>query len=166
MFRVGYSVSQNMRNIIININKNKLFSFIKKNGNNMDANTIRESVRCNSWNKDLCKDKDNSYFEAEIVYKASVSTLYRVYEYAGSLLTTFKRTVANHLNTFRNRGPRNSTSLRKCIWKLRVENTRYGIGWKIIGRNRANRIGNDMCQLFNVELFSFLNLGIKLLIVG
>lgn len=105
---------------------------------------------------DIWRAVDKRCTEYNVIYQAKISTRYKEYRNTGSAPTIIKTRVANHLNTLRNRNFKNSTSLRKIIWKLKDEGTKIKIDWEILGSDKSYRIGDRYCRLSNLELYLIL----------
>lgn len=150
-------VSQNVGNLISNLNKNELDKFYSENYYN-DSNNIAISrpTKCNCQNRNLYKVRDYRRLESEVVYRASVSMLLRRYKYIGCSTPMLEKRITNHMNTFRNPDIRNLISLSKLIWKVKEDKIKYSIFWVIIGKARAYKVGNEKCQLCNLELLLIL----------
>lgn len=55
---------------------------------------------CNCLNKTQCKVKDKCIHN-EVVYKSTITTNGKTYEYIGSTVLQLKRRIANHEYTFK-----------------------------------------------------------------
>ena len=87
-----------------------------------------------------------------IVYEASVSSEgNRIMKYIGSTATTFKERYNNHKVSFNNEDKSSQTELSKFVWRLKRQNARFKIDWKIRKRAQAYNNRTKRCNLCLTE---------------
>ena len=88
---------------------------------------------CNSRNQINCP-LQGMYLTKSIIYQAIVKYKENVKFYIGHSETACKERYRNQIKDFNSIKYRNNTELPKFIWKLKEENKKFTVNWKILKR--------------------------------
>ena len=87
----------------------------------------------------------------EIVYQATVNSEGgKIENYVGLTANTFKERFSGHLFNFKHENSK-GTTLSAYIWKLKNENRKYEISWKILQHAKPFTPENGQCALCTAE---------------
>ena len=64
---------------------------------------------------------------------------------------TFKKIWYNHCQSFKNQRYETSTELSKVIWKLKNDDTKHTITWRVLTKCQAYKPGSRSCNLCTTE---------------
>lgn len=104
-----------------------------------------------------CRDKTNCPLQGKcqtksVIYQADVKTEKGTkFTYIGLTEHEFKKRWYNHCQSFKHQKYETSTELSKLIWKLKNDNTKYTITWKILTKCQSYKPGSKSCNLCNTE---------------
>ena len=135
--KISYSCLPNMKNIISGHN-NKIL--------NNEEKDPEEKKTCNCRKKQECPLNGNCLTES-VIYKATVKTEDKEYEYIGSTEKSFKNRYYNHTKSFRNEKYQNETKLSRCIWDLKEDDKNYTVKWSIMYKSKPYKCGSRKCDL-------------------
>ena len=110
---------------------------------------------CNCRVKTNCLSKVNVNTK-NVIYSATFThSPNNIKEYIGSTSRRFKKRLYEHKPSFPSKilqsKPRNCTELANYLWKLRDNNTRYEIKWKIQHHKKTDTNPLTLCTLCNLE---------------
>ena len=91
----------------------------------------------------------------DVIYQATVKQLSNNTEdcYVGLTSSTFKIRYGQHNSNFRNPKTQDATTLSTHIWKLKSENIRYEVRWKIVARAKSYSPSSGTCNLCRTEKY-------------
>ena len=142
--KVSYSTTANMARIISGRNAKIL---------NQEENPPR---KCSCPKTVKTCPLNGQCLEKNIVYHAKVSqSNNKVTNYIGQTSVEFKKRLAVHEQTFRDRTV-SQTSLSNHIHDLQSKNIEYEISWRIVGRGREFSPVTNVCTLCDSEKFNIL----------
>ena len=136
--KLSYSCLPNIKTIIAGHNQKIL-------NNKQETNTINKK-KCNCRKKEECPLDGNCQLES-IIYKATITTNNKTFEYIGSTEKSFKSRYYNHTKSFRDEKYSNETKLSTFIWELKEEEKNYDLKWSILQQSSPYKCGSRKCDL-------------------
>ena len=137
--KLSYSCMPNLKSKIDMHNKR-----ILNNDKPIEPNNLK---KCNCRVKNDCP-LENNCLQKGIVYQAEVCRVDNSSKetYVGLCDTEFKTRYNNHKSSFKLEHKKHQTELSKHIWKLKEQNLKYNLKWKIIKKcktysNTSKRFG-------------------------
>ena len=146
--KVSYGCMKNMTSIIKSSN-NKILEVNKKHNPTLS--------KCNCNKKNVCPLEGKCEISSVIYQAEVISDNKDTKIYIGLTENAFKIRMANHKQSFNNRGIANSTELSKCIWKLKDGNNAYDIKWSILTSAAAYKNTTKICDLCLTEKLCIIN---------
>ena len=91
----------------------------------------------------------------DVIYQATVKQLNTNTEdyYVGLTSSTFKSRYVQHNSNFRNPNTKDATTLSTHIWKLKSENIRHEVRWKIVTKAKSYSPSSGTCNLCKTEKY-------------
>ena len=93
------------------------------------------------------KDSGESCKQKDVIYEAEVKTEQNSRTYIGLTSLEFRQRWYGHRQSFNNKTHKESTELSKYIWKLKENNTKFDLKWKILKKVKSFENGNKICRL-------------------
>ena len=144
--KISYSCMPNMKTKISRHNAQRLAA---------DRVQHVAEPRCNCQQFPCPIPGGNQCRSVNAVYQATIKVEPRpevenevevVHTYVGAT-QDFKERYYGHRSSFSNPAYRTSTTLSKCVWKLKEDNRNFTIRWRIIDRGAAYRPSSKRCNL-------------------
>ena len=147
--KLSYSCTRNIGQIIKAHNQ----KILKKD------NLEEEERKCNCTKIEICpmKKENDACRQKNVIYKATVETQNETRNYIGLTSNELKERYRTHRQSFKDEKHENKTKLSKYIWKIKRENKKFEIKWKIIARASEARSGQKICRLCLKEILAILN---------
>ena len=139
--KVSYSCMPNISCIISGMNKKKM--------NSRETNTMTKMCNCTGGPKECVLD--GKCLSKHVIYKATVTSQKEKQDYIGIAANSFKERYTGHKTSFTHEHKSNCTSLSKYIWKLKNNNTKFDISWKIMKQASPYQKETQKCQLCLTE---------------
>ena len=140
--KISYRCLPNLENIIS-----------KHNAKVTRAPTDQTKVTCNCRKRDSCP-LEGKCLTSSLVYQATVSSdICKEENYIGLTSNTFKQRWTQHTCSFKHKSKANETTLSQYIWKLKEQNVKYNIKWKIISKAPQFSPVTGRCNLCTKEKF-------------
>ena len=136
-FKVSYSCTTNMANIIKNHNQKIL----------NECDDVQNRRKCKCRNNDLCP-LDGECLTSKVIYEATVTTTSSdTKTYIGTTENDFKTRYNNQKLSCKDWKHSHDTALSKHIWDLRDSNTSYEIKWRVIKKANVSKGNPSRCNL-------------------
>ena len=91
-----------------------------------------------------------------VIYQATVtptSNQGKVEKYVGLCMTSFKKRLSGHTNSFKYEENQHKTTLAAHVWDLKRKNIDHEVTWKIMDRGKPFSPVSNLCNLCTKEKY-------------